>query len=196
MKHLFRILREFIPVATAVLLSGCIVSDPVYVEYAIEPDLAGEVVIEITGIHSDEDDPVKRNEEFEQYCDEGYLEQGREMALIFGLDEARISLTNRTDRSCELIVEGGFDNLARALSVLAGEHDYEIRKSGRLFIARLLTGTTPASDDDNEFTLVVQFAGDILTHNAQEFDVESGTMTWLQSGIDESGVQFILKAEE
>lgn len=194
MNHSNRILWNLTPVTAVLLLSGCIVSDPIYIEYAIEPDLTGEVVVEITGIHSDEDDPVKRNEEFQQYCDEGYLKQGQDWGSIFALDEARIALTNRTETSCELVVEGEFDNLAHALSIMAGEHDYEIRKSGRIFIARFLMGMTPT--DDNEFTLVVQYTGAILTHNAHTYDRETGTMTWRGSSLDESGVQFILQAEE
>jgi len=195
MNHSMRILQMLTPVLTAVLLSGCIVSDPLYVEYAIETNLAGEIVVESTGIHSNDDNPEKRKEEFKQYCDEGYLEQGQEWVSFFSLDDARIILTNRTDTTCEVVVKGKFDNLARALSLLAGEHDYEIRKSGPFFVARLLTGMAE-EDDDQEFTVVIHYVGEIIAHNAHVFDEESGTMTWSGSNLDDSGVQFILKAVE
>jgi len=182
-----------------VLAPGCIVSESTYVEFAISTDLTGEVVVEVTGVHSDLDSLADQKEELHEYYEDGYLEEGQTLASALAITDPQISLANKTETSCDLIIEGVYGNIARALSALAGEGDFEIRKSGEVFVARFLmrdsddvVNADEDEDEDEEFTVAVQYEGQVTDHNAHEVDHDTGTMVWFASQMDESGVQFIL----
>lgn len=180
------------------LCAGCIVSEEMHVDIFIDKDLSGEVTLDVLGIHSDSNDPQERVDELKDYCKEGYLKEGQSLATTFGLNDPQISLTNQTETGCALTVQGRFDNAVRVLSAMAGDGEFEIKKSGGFLVARLLMSRPVQTDDDksgggNASTVSIQYAGRIQDHNAHAFDSQSGAMTWFDTRMNETGVQFVLK---
>lgn len=194
-------LRGCALVMEAVFLSGCIVSEETRVEMMIETNLTGTMVVEVAGVHSDSQDPEKRAKEFADYVGGGYVKEGESLASVFGIDNPVISITNQTATNCHLVVEGTFGNVVRSLSSMASEGDYEIKKADGYLIARFFMQKPKAEPStgittNNVFTFTVHYDGEIQDHNAHHFNQEFNAMSWYDSKMDESGIQFVLKVPE
>jgi len=183
------------------LFSGCIVSKETRVEMLIGTNLTGHIEVEVVGVHSDSSDPDKKVSEFDEYLNGGYVEEGESLATVFGVGNPVITITNQTATSCDLVVEGTMGSVVRSLSSMASEGDYEIKKADGYLVARFFMHPPEAATSleiktNNTFTVVVHYEGFIQDHNAHHFDPDANAMTWFDTRLDESGIQFVLKLPE
>lgn len=190
-------LRLFFPIAAAfaLTLGGCLDLERMTLRYQIEGNLGGRLSIMVHGVHSTEKDAGKREKEFREFVEKGYLKDGDEMARKFGLVRSKVVLMNTTESRTDVRLEGDFEQLVSALGPLTGEGDFEIgKKGGRLSVVIRRTPEKPWSDIPA--VLILRYEGEILGHNAHRYEEGSKTLTWDLRKMKGGNLEFVLALPE
>jgi hypothetical protein len=176
------------------ILPGCLDLDHFQIHFDVSPDLSGEMRMTFIGVHSDEETTAKQKAEMAEFYQKEHQEMGKQQALHWGIEDAKIVFTNKTELRCDATLQGKIDNLGRSLAPLTEEYDFEIKKVDKIFSVKILPGK--ATDEDLAYSISIKYAGTIVSHNAHRFDKKQNLMTWMGNKLDESGIQFVLNLKK
>jgi hypothetical protein len=123
-----------------------------------------------------------------------HQEMGKEQALRWGIEDAKVLFTNKTELRCDATLQGKIHNLGRSLAPLTEEYDFEIKKVNKIFSVKILTGK--ATEKDLVYNISIKYKGTIVSHNAHRFDKKQNLMTWTGNKLDETGIQFVLNLKK
>jgi hypothetical protein len=176
------------------ILPGCLDLDHFQVHFDVSPDLSGEMRMSFTGVHSDEETTAKQKEEMAEFYQKVHQEMGKEQALRWGIEDAKVLFTNKTEFRCDATLQGKIHNFGRSLAPLTEDYDFEIKKVDKIFSVKILTGK--ATDKDIAYSISIKYEGTIISHNAHGFDKKQNLMTWTGNKLDETGIQFVLNLKK
>ncbi len=174
-------------------LSGCLTLEKMSILYDINKNLTGRVELSFIGIHSDEEtEAEKKNEMTDLY--NSYVDDGKDMASIYCLDDVKTELTDKTDFKCNAIVTGKIKTFLGSIYPLTDDSVYEIKKDNKQLSVKI--DSCNISDEDMPVEVSIRFKGKILSHNAHLFDEKNNKMTWSGQKMNETGISFVLAIEK
>ena len=183
----------FIAAAIVIFLTGCLEYGSWTIRYELDSDLEGVLILDFENV-KDEDIPA---EEMDEYIEELKRNEALLMAQMFGILEPAIEAEQAGIGEYNITITGEFENFIGSISALMVDSEEVYIKRNEKFIHVIFSGFEDAGDAEG-MKLQIRYPGQVLKHNAQEFDTETSTITWHLDSKEclENGVEFKLSLSE
>ena len=182
-----------LPLTMAPFLTTCMAVEAINIHLTLDGAdfYRGVARIEFVGIHSTDTNPKKRKAEMQDFFASYRRDADRILATI-PLQEHRVLLRNRTDISTDAVLVGNFRNLVAVLSgVFTDQGEFRFEGNRRRLS---VYWKNPRVEKDN-VSLIVQYAGNIVSHNSKSFDAATQTMRWNLNRTGDPEIQFTLASD-
>ena len=175
MKSIVKITSWLFIFAGVLLSSACIQSETDEIHVTLNNDLSGKLTIIFRKISSDEKTIAAQKKEMADFYTD--LPKTIQELKESGLKDPQVELADKTDTACGAVLKADFDNIATILPILADndKSDFEIARTGDTFSLRMQVN---GFSDDPPKMFSIKVAGEVLEHNAQNYDAESHTLQW------------------
>ncbi|MFQ5604472.1 MAG: hypothetical protein ACE5HS_14475 [bacterium] len=172
---------------------GCPKYESYEMAYEVTERLDGKVTFKFTGFTYDgtlED----RKKDMAEFYSGGYKEEAAPILKL--MEESSIEFHDKTDTACTVIITGTFENFVRILAPDAQDEEFTFRKEeDRLTVILGYCKDAENKEDFEGFTFSLKYAGEIIEHNATEFDQQTNTLRWTCDKISPPGIYFVLEVE-
>ena len=173
---------------------GCIDCETIEMHYKISDDLKGELTVIFWGVHSWSYPTTtleSQKKEMKAFYDGGYLNGSGYLQKWFGMDSSEVELFDKTDTECNAKINGKILWFPSSLATtISDEADFVLQKAeDRLYVS---IGIAEDSNDCPLSIFTLEYEGEIIAHNASNYDTTSNLLQWERGKIQSPGIYFVL----
>jgi len=181
------------------IFTGCLKAKKTVFHYAIGKDMRVVLTVSSLGVEDDSKDIEVKKKKMQEL----YAMSEEELNKEWGLGDGgpffkNMTIENKQETECDIISIFEFPHIMATFLLQSFDGNFTFRKEDSVFYffvdGKALFNIDDDTDDDVGFAgeIRISYEGEIIKHNAHEFDKEFNTMIWNIKDIKPEGIYFEL----